>query len=63
MDSLRYVRVMSEGKTEGETDRGIGAAAVVTQPVFRTVVVKRGHSHKLKLHLGCCRSDLVLDKA
>ncbi|TWW74300.1 hypothetical protein D4764_14G0003010 [Takifugu flavidus] len=50
-EQFRYLGVlfMSEGKMEGETDRGIGAAAAVMKPVYQTVMVKREHSHKAPL--------------
>lgn len=65
VEQFRYLGVlfMSEGKMEGETDRGIDAAAAAMQPVYQTVMVNREHSHKVKLRLGCCPCDTVLVKA
>jgi len=52
-DEFKYLWVLftSEGKVERKIDRRIGAAAAVKQALYRSVLVKRELSRKLKLSI------------
>ncbi|KAI3371775.1 hypothetical protein L3Q82_024328 [Scortum barcoo] len=53
VEEFKYLGVLftSEGKMEREIDRRIGAASAVMRSVYRTVVVKKELSRKVKLSI------------
>ena len=53
VEEFKYLGVLStsEGRTEREIDRLIGAAAAVMRSLYRSVVVKRELSRKAKLSI------------
>uniref|UniRef100_A0A8C6MCM8 Reverse transcriptase domain-containing protein n=1 Tax=Nothobranchius furzeri TaxID=105023 RepID=A0A8C6MCM8_NOTFU len=53
VEEFKYLRVLftSEGKLEREIDRRIGAASAVMRALYRSVVVKRELSQKVKLSI------------